>query len=191
MKHEGYTKGEWEVQKPWGIGKEYNCDIVKEESGPHRYKWHVGAWGVNGKGYAHIATVSGLHFGQENGDKIAEANGRLIADAPRLAEENERLRAVNAELVEACKMARFVVNCDPTLHPLRGEPWWDKLNAAIAKAEEVERLRAVNTELAEAAKNLIDNWPAYWIIPSTWPKEYQARLDALRAALAHAEEVKP
>ncbi len=58
-------------------------------------------------------------------------------------------------------------------------------------AEEVERLRAVNAELAEAAKNLIDNWPAYWIIPSTWPKEYQARLDALRAALAHAQEVKP
>ncbi len=32
-----------------------------------------------------------------------DANKRLIVDAPRLADENERLRSVNAELVEALK----------------------------------------------------------------------------------------
>ena len=33
----------------------------------------------------------------------------ILADAPRLAEENERLKAVNAELVEACKLAKSLL----------------------------------------------------------------------------------
>ncbi len=43
-------------------------------------------------------------------------------------------------------------------------------------------------DLLEACKDLMDNWPAYWIVLPSWPKEYQQRLDVLKAAIAKATE---
>jgi len=39
------------------------------------------------------------------------------------------------ELLEAAQGARFVVNSNPTLHYLRNEPWFKRLDDAIQKAK--------------------------------------------------------
>jgi len=54
--------------------------------------------------------------------------------------------------------------------------------------EGIARLQKINEILLEACKDLMDNWPAYWIVLPSWPKEYQKRLDALKAAIAKATE---
>ena len=69
MKHEGYPKGPWEIRP-----------VLASEL-PH----HLPLNGIYARGKL-LATVGNYnHAGSEN-------LARLIADAPRLAEENERLR---------------------------------------------------------------------------------------------------
>ena len=48
------------------------------------------------------------------------------------------IKACNShdELLEACKNTRFIINSDPTLHHLKKEPWWEKLEQAITHATE-------------------------------------------------------
>jgi len=52
----------------------------------------------------------------------------------------------------------------------------------------LKQIIAAAPDLLEACKDLMDNWPAYWIVLPSWPKEYQQRLDVLKAAIAKATE---
>ena len=84
MKHKGYTAGKW-IDAPWFYenGK-YRKTMVQTDK-------------------TAVAEVLDLYRPDDLENKEMQANARLIADAPRLAEEVERLRAINAELVEACR----------------------------------------------------------------------------------------
>ncbi len=100
-----------------------------------------GPWRVVTDGIRHWVEIDGLISIVMNWyGKQAVANARLIADAPRLYDENKRLREVNAELLEALKEAVDIVDgaisdrstgdMDSfTLQPAR---------AAIIKATEVQ-----------------------------------------------------
>lgn len=113
MKHEGYTPGPWEVLN----------NYVKK---------------VGGAVIATTARNDALcNFEAEVASLEDAANTLLIADAPRLAEEVERLRAVNADLVESLKdvLARdLVITYDEDLIT---DEMRTKIKAAVAHAEGV------------------------------------------------------
>lgn len=80
MKHEGCTPGPWRIKEAT-TGKAYRAS--------HR------TFDVFGASY--VATIGPLGA---DSVAVAESNARLIADAPRLAEENERLREALEEIAE-------------------------------------------------------------------------------------------
>jgi hypothetical protein len=71
--------------------------------------------------------------GNHHGIVYDEKTGETIAVIYPLNERIHALIASAPDLLEACQSARFIVNSDPTLHHLKNEPWWKKLNNAIAK----------------------------------------------------------
>jgi len=66
-----------------------------------------GPWKLNDRGEIH--GVGAIHF-YGNRQQI-QANKRLIAQAPDLFSEIERLTAINAELLEACQAAMRISDC--------------------------------------------------------------------------------
>ena len=68
--------------------------------------------GSKGERVAWLADIHGAH-------KRQEAHARLIAAAPETAQERDRLRAVNAELVEALEIlvTNAILHADP--RPIR------------------------------------------------------------------------
>jgi hypothetical protein len=68
---------------------------------------------------------------------VREANARLIAAAPETAAERDRLKVVNAELLDALKrLLEFVVaHTDPTVATPQFTAEYERSRAAIAKAE--------------------------------------------------------
>ena len=63
-----------------------------------------------------------------------------IAEAAWNAATKHVLSGLNPEAVnllsDSLKEVRLVVNMDPSLHHLRSEPWWERLNGALARLEE-------------------------------------------------------
>lgn len=98
---------------------------MKHTSGPWfirkdtRYKHAYGIEKSDNGARSIIALMNDAWLCEEHGDLTA--NAALISVAP--------------ELLEACKSTRFVINSDPSLHHLRSEPWFERLNNAIAKVE--------------------------------------------------------
>ena len=81
MKHKGYTAGKW-IDAPWFYenGK-YRKTMVQTDK-------------------TAVAEVLDLYRPDDLENKEMQANARLIADAPRLAEEVERLRAAVESLLD-------------------------------------------------------------------------------------------
>lgn len=115
-----HTLGEWEgdryvlITVPNGENVSVEEITVKSKIGYH--------------GFTTVAYVFG------------KANARLIAAAPETAAERDRLKEVNAELLEACKRALIYVNAGkpedmPWASQSSGEHAERHLKAAIAKAE--------------------------------------------------------
>jgi hypothetical protein len=70
---------------------------------------------------------------------LAEPEPEEIADAPRLYDENKRLREANAELLEALDTLAVVVGLTPVAgNKAALQEAFDLARAAIAKAEEVQ-----------------------------------------------------
>ena len=100
-----HTPGPWQAQDYWIIGcVEDSWDIM------------AGADTACPKRVAKVFT--------------SEADARLIAAAPETAAERDRLKEVNAELLEALKTFPGFTD-DATV----GDDWLEKALAAIAKAE--------------------------------------------------------
>ena len=71
---------------------------------------------------------------------LAEPEPEEIADAPRLYDENKRLREANAELLGALATLTAVVGLTPiTGNKAALQEAFDLARAAIAKAEKVQR----------------------------------------------------
>lgn len=109
----GYTPGPWKAEGPDWAG-DYNITPPHEEA-------------------VVAAVISNVRPASE-----VEANARLIAIAPEMADEIVRLRALNAELLEASR--KFVVaqdgeGDDDILNMLNYGEAVDALRALIAKAE--------------------------------------------------------
>lgn len=100
-----HTPGPWQAQDYWVIG-------CVEDS------WHIMA-GANTDYPWRVAKVF-----------RSEADAHLIAAAPETAAERDRLKEVNAELLEALKTFPGFTD-DVTI----GDAWLEKAWAATAKAE--------------------------------------------------------
>lgn len=104
-----------------------------------------GPWTVNqriiyaadaGRGYMpQIATIN-----PKLGGSVADANASLIAAAPETAAERDRLRAINAELLElAIAFERYLA--DDSRSERRRQACMSAARAAIAKAKGAEQSR--------------------------------------------------
>ena len=99
--------------------------------GPWEFRMHAG-WLISintpgdGEGFPgwYLAEIHGEPARHEQN----VANARLIAAAPETAEERNRLREINADLLEACKLALNAFENNWAID-------WDILKKAIAKAE--------------------------------------------------------
>ncbi len=104
----------------------------------------------------------------------AEAHAHLLARAPALKAENERLRQQNAVLLEACEVLYIsgdgnerCVCFDPFGGQSEGTCCWCKARAAIAEAkrargEEADALDenvATINELGRERSDVRDDWP--------------------------------
>lgn len=119
MKHTGYTKGEWiadnhHIGDGWRVFVRHNADIDQHDAICDLETWQT--------------------------EEETEANARLIADAPQLAEENERLRTVNAELIHACELALKALSVEygdgkGTVDATKALHAFGNLKAALARGE--------------------------------------------------------
>jgi hypothetical protein len=81
MKHEGYTPGPWRYTSD---GRVYGCCA---------HEWNASL---------NMSTAPFVAAGTHSKEDLA-----LIADAPRLAEENERLREALRKLINAAELEGF------------------------------------------------------------------------------------
>ncbi|HEU5377322.1 MAG TPA: hypothetical protein VFV38_17980 [Ktedonobacteraceae bacterium] len=72
--------------------------------------------------------------GVKDEKSVAEANARLIAAAPELLEENEQLKSINAELLEALKQSDTAHKAFSRHY--EGTHLHKRTSVAIAKAED-------------------------------------------------------
>lgn len=86
MKHTGFTPGPWRLDERDGGG--YRVTASEE----------------------HVTFLDSTRYVDRRPDEEAEANARLIADAPRLAERAEKLEKGLADLVEAHESGSFGVD---------------------------------------------------------------------------------
>ena len=100
----------------------------------------------NAIAYVQCQTKFKRGMGHKAECEMRDANARLIAAAPETAAERDRLKEVNAELLEALKDAVSALDADASKSPLGerhaklAQGWFnamygDKARAAIAKAE--------------------------------------------------------
>ena len=100
---------------------------MKHTPGP----WYFTEWGINGEEANVRAKILGgsLHIAIVNTSN-SQADARLIAAAPEMAEKIELLEAEKKELLAALEAARlWAVECYGSL------PWLESAEAAIAKAK--------------------------------------------------------
>lgn len=128
MKHDGYTKGPW----TWGES-ERGCEALLS--------------GIKDKYVIDSADYEGMWFSAYDASQD-EANKKLVADAPRLYEENVVLHARVKELeTKSDSEMERVKACE---HIAEGDEGWQKLTDLCPSIAAVARLRRLYERRGES-----------------------------------------
>ncbi|MDE1170909.1 MAG: hypothetical protein PW734_06850 [Verrucomicrobium sp.] len=134
----GNSKENWK-EPTWN---EYGCDrnVLIDQEG----NTVLGAW----SGYG------------ECGIEVTRQNAELISAAPKMAEELDRLGALNAQLIESQKFVDSQVSTCGKCGCGKHTPWRDGEYGYVCatcfneiKNEEIKKAEALNAQLLEAALN--------------------------------------
>lgn len=89
----------------------------------------------------HLVIAHGLNVAQAvvysmgANEEEVKANAAFIATAPETAAERDRLKAVNAELLEACRKALAWTDYMASTNRVQIQSWVVPMHNAVAKAE--------------------------------------------------------